>query len=339
MDVNSLLQNKLFLQYLSGAGSAIASGQPVGPALNSITQQNIAAQNYAKLLQRMLGGDVPKGGKVVHSDKDTTIVLPKSELSTDQQGASVSAQPSNAVVPSGGTPNPFDYSQSGIPAADLAGLTPKDISSALSGAVNVKALEEQKIKDQAYADYLQAIAQQAKQTKKAPIKVPGVGELSFDEWKSLDTKTKAYSYYVFDTEKNHPEEKVLSYNEWLQQSDPVAIKQIYDLAKEDKEFRDFYFESKKAGATNISIGDKVRGKVELGKAAGQIYFNNPKWVDDINKQLESKSVRSDILLADDPKVAKAKKVATIVENKIHAGGGVIENVELSEDGKIMTWTV
>jgi hypothetical protein len=44
MDLSSLLQNKLLLQYMAGAGDALQQGQPIGPALNQITQKNIAAQ-------------------------------------------------------------------------------------------------------------------------------------------------------------------------------------------------------------------------------------------------------------------------------------------------------
>ncbi len=54
MPDNNLLKNKLLLQYLSGAGSALSSGQPVAPALDQISQQNISSQNYAKLLQGIL---------------------------------------------------------------------------------------------------------------------------------------------------------------------------------------------------------------------------------------------------------------------------------------------
>lgn len=53
------------LQYMSGAGAALSQGQQIAPALNQITQQNITAQSYAGLLQKILSG----GGKMT-IDKD-----------------------------------------------------------------------------------------------------------------------------------------------------------------------------------------------------------------------------------------------------------------------------
>jgi len=49
--LGNALQNKLILQYLSGIGGAMSAGQPVGPAMNAITQQNIQSQNLMKLLK------------------------------------------------------------------------------------------------------------------------------------------------------------------------------------------------------------------------------------------------------------------------------------------------
>jgi len=67
--LNSIFGNKLLMQYLSGAGGAISSGQPIGAALNKITQQSISAQGqaalnkkYIEILSNMLGGKIPEGG-------------------------------------------------------------------------------------------------------------------------------------------------------------------------------------------------------------------------------------------------------------------------------------
>lgn len=56
---------QLLMQYLSGAGAAMSQGESIAPALNQITQQSIASQSYAGLLQQILGG----GGKMT-LDKD-----------------------------------------------------------------------------------------------------------------------------------------------------------------------------------------------------------------------------------------------------------------------------
>jgi hypothetical protein len=79
--LTDLLQNKLFLQYLAGAGQDIGSGNPIGTNVNAITQQNIQSQNYMKLLQQMLGGGIP-GGKLTADDKGLKFDIPK--LTVDQ---------------------------------------------------------------------------------------------------------------------------------------------------------------------------------------------------------------------------------------------------------------
>ena len=59
------INTNLLLQYLSGAGASLSQGQQIAPAINQITQENITAQSYAGLLQKILGG----GGKMT-LDKD-----------------------------------------------------------------------------------------------------------------------------------------------------------------------------------------------------------------------------------------------------------------------------
>jgi len=91
--LSNLFQNKLFLQYLAGAGQDIASGEAIGTNVNAITQKAIAAQNYPKqqayylkLLSEMLRGKVPEGGKVVTDSKGVKIDVPASALNQVMQG-------------------------------------------------------------------------------------------------------------------------------------------------------------------------------------------------------------------------------------------------------------
>ena len=74
-------ENKLLLQYMSGAGAAMSAGEPIGPALNQITQQNISTQNFMKMLQKMMGGEIPQGGKITMDEKGMSMNIPKSALS------------------------------------------------------------------------------------------------------------------------------------------------------------------------------------------------------------------------------------------------------------------
>jgi hypothetical protein len=100
----NLLQNKLFLQYLSSAGGALSKGDPAGGALDAVTQQNISSQNFAKLLAKMLSGNVPEGGAVKMTDKGLSLNVPQSMLS--QSGFSGLGAGSGKDG-GGSTPNPF----------------------------------------------------------------------------------------------------------------------------------------------------------------------------------------------------------------------------------------
>lgn len=72
--MNNLFDNKLFLQYLAAAGQDIMSGNPLGTNVNQVTMQNIAAQNYAGLLKKLLAG----GGSVQMDSKGTKLNIPHS---------------------------------------------------------------------------------------------------------------------------------------------------------------------------------------------------------------------------------------------------------------------
>jgi len=74
--LDALLQNKLFLQYLSGIGADISAGGTGIAGANAITQQNIQAQNYMKLLKEILAG----GGKLNVGEKKASLLIPKGSL-------------------------------------------------------------------------------------------------------------------------------------------------------------------------------------------------------------------------------------------------------------------
>ena len=74
--MKGLAGNKLFLQYLAGAGSDILAGEPIGRNVNVVTQQNIQAQNMMKLLGQMIGG----GGKVTVDKDNISIKAPTAAL-------------------------------------------------------------------------------------------------------------------------------------------------------------------------------------------------------------------------------------------------------------------
>lgn len=356
--LENLMNNKLFLQYLSGAGGAMSAGQPIGPALNAVTQQNIGAQSQAKLLktfQGMLGGGtVPTGWKMVRDEKGTKLELPNSALETKEESQGLAVEGSSLPGGSGtdwSNPenlnklrvlNPFVEGQSGeLTGADLAGLGPEDVSRAFAGALGAKELEQRSISDLLDAQY-KGMGRQieiAKLLRESPLEVPGLGKLSFDEWESLDTKTKAYSYYAFNEKQNS--RPPLSFNEWSQQADEESIYSIYKLAQSDPAFKDFFFSQKQAGATRITLGEKVEEKKALAGLEGQFFFKDPKWTDVVDKRINSEEVQNRTFSLPEAKRSRAiaEEKVKVIEEKINAGGGTIIDIAWDKDGKTMVWTV
>jgi hypothetical protein len=247
-----------------------------------------------------------------------------------------------------------------VPAySDLVGLTPQDMSQALAGAQQTELLKSRVASDLAArraavasaktdTAYKQALTKQAQATTKktlasmedeiqrAPLAVPGIGTLTMDQWKSLDTKTKAYSYYAYNAKQN--DETVMPYSEWSKQTDEPTAKQLYDLARVDPDFRDFYFESKRAGATQVSVGER---ELEKAGVAGQTYFKSGKFINDLDDYMSSEEVQNK-LFATPPEqrgTQEAVERVQFIEQNIISRGGTISDIKFAEDGKTMVWTV
>lgn len=246
-----------------------------------------------------------------------------------------------------------------IPAADLAGLTTQDLSQAASLQLGHKQLERQKVNDVIDRQYKLSLMRTAQSNANAklidamrtsPLDVPGVGKVSFQEWKTLPNDVKAYAYYAYDaknriTQGHFPAgEEVLTFNEFIKQADPASLEQYYKLANEDPEFRKFYFESKRAGGTNINIGDREREKAAV---KAETFIDSPTGMTKFADDIAGSDEYQDILFGINPDGTKAgpDDSAAYLINKLEGkmkslyGPDSIQNVELAEDGKTMTWTV
>ena len=348
--MGNLLQNRLFLQYLSGAGGALSTGQPVGPALHDITQQNIGAQSqaalsqqYMEMLRKMLSGEeVPAGGKVTIDEKGTKLEVPKGMGATGTPGAVGTPTPAPTGLPDIsqlGTINPFAPSQPSVSAADLAGLGPQDVSRALSGATSVEALRQQSIANilSTFHDPLDRPYPVASETGEV---------ISTREWKALPSSEREYLAYLHTAKKlGLPEEELT--RKFFSSLEPTEREKFVRAAMDDPAMKATAMELSRAGAPKISIGEKIAGKVAekkaLGKLKGQLYFSDPDWIDDIDKRLGSEDIQREIFMESqkeggDPELMRAKKTIKFIEDKISVGGA-IQDVKLSADGKTMTWTV
>ena len=358
---SDLFKNKLFLQMLSGAGSAMQQGEPVGPALNQVTQQNISAQNYAGLLKKLMGNALgPDETKATLSNKGIDLTIPQSELKDgsflggDPLGLSTPTQnviPTPITPSQRGTASPFAGSQLDISASDLAGLTPQDISSALTGTMGIETLKQKKVSDLVDAMYKQSHAKlfEAQTGAATPsitipgtnIKLTGEQYIKYVEHMSKDDRTTAVKDFEY-AKKNGYTGTFTDY----QDAKTTTNQKDYKVAVEggySGSFNKWLVEMKKAGSTNISIGTKLEEKKAMSELAGQLYFNEPKWTTELDKHMEKADFAnmpgkagSSEYLANVSK-AKAKEKINFIEGKIIGGGGTI--VGIKKVGKIGVWTV
>ena len=369
--IEGLLQNKLFLQYLSGAGSALQQGQPVAPALDKITNQSISAQNYAKLLSKLLGSDESKG---TFSNKGLNLTIPASELksgaflgdnplgnplsttSTQTQAltSSSSPAPSPSINPNQmGVVNPFAGSPlRNISASDLAGLTTQDLSTILSGALSVEQLKQKKVSDVIDSMYKQAQISKMEKgdslDQAFPVDVPGVGKVTHRQWSTMPDKEKQYALFV-NMAKQLGDKDIMSKEEYESYVDSLKPNErtrfLKDLLKDPK-LMQAEKSLRQAGATNISLDTKLTEKKAMSDVETRNYFAKGEHITDLNKHMEKADFANVPGKAGSAEYianvanAKANEGINFIKSKILAGGGTLAApTRFEKDGKTMVWTV
>lgn len=315
--MSKLFGNKLFLQYLSAAGQDVVSGNPIGTNVNAVTQQNISAQNYSKLLNRMLGGYIPEGGKIVSDSKGMKLDIPKSALETSGgqgTGSLMSAQTTTVPKFDSQFLNPFDSSQSEIPAADLAGLTPNDISTALNARFTRDQIERKSVND---------LMDHMIKAKELSLKI---------EESDRTPATKSYEYATRQGYKG-------TFEDWEKKAITGHMNDYEAAVKSGykEPFWKWMLDMAKAGA--INLGEKVTEKKAMSELGGLLYFDNPKWIDDVTKHLSDKSVRSKIATSDNVNKTRELEIIDFVESKITGTGGSVIKVGFAPDNRTMIWKV
>jgi hypothetical protein len=180
----------------------------------------------------------------------------------------------------------------------------------------------------------------AQQMRRSPLELPGLGELDFETWKSLDTKTKAYSYYAFNAKQNN--EEVMPYSEWSRQTDKPTLFEYYELAKEDPEFKTFLDQYNESKATQINIGQQVEKAEALKGVEAKTYFTSHKGlVKDVDAHVESDQVQNKLMQhAGEPEKLREETLREkekFIDRQIKSSGGKIIDKQL--DGSDFVWVV
>jgi len=361
-------QINMMSYFLGTAGAGLSAPGSLGQTMGTAAAQWGQSANYMALLKKLLG-DLPQGAKM-SGDKDSlNLKIPTQGLGGEPSEKNL-AGPSGVVQSSSnysyGIPkrnptemnlNPFVESSPEISGAVLAGLSPEDISKALSFKFMQTELGQQRVKDiadmmykggmlgvaereadikagQAETSRLGKLTELAKLARRAPLEVPGLESLTLDEWNALDTKTKAYSYYAYDAQKRG--EEVMAYNEWATQTDEPTAKELYDIAKGDPEFNEWLFKYKEASATKISLSEKLTELEAKGELKARMYFTDPEGMTaDLDTLLKTK--RSEIMTSANPSRKKAELAEDWIEGKIVNKGGTILDKHL--EGSTFIWRV
>lgn len=272
-------------------------------------------------------------------------------------------------IPQGGTvttPNPFVSGQSGssLTPSDMVGLSSQDINAALGAKHNQDQLALQR--DQ----LTNKSAQDLMDMKYKIISLAGDQAYKSKLMENLDSEiaARAKDYPLGDTGVMGSASDYIAYQKLLKENNPNEVKlfeyardkqgytgSFMDFKNSDKtghqkdfdaavksgykgDFNTWMLDMAKAGA--INLGGKLEEKKAMSELSGQLYFNDPKWINDLEKTTE-KYVSDNLWNVKDPAtktLETAKYKAKQIESQILAGGGT-SNAAWAADGKTMVWTV
>jgi len=170
----------------------------------------------------------------------------------------------------------------------------------------------------------------------SPIEVPDVGAVSLRQWNALPNEEQRFAIAAHRAKKMG--DTKFDRKTW-EMLNPTDRERFLTHLKDDPELLKLEKDLKAAGAPKITIGEKMSEQSQLSKLAGQKYFDNPKWVDDVTKHIGSDAIRSELIMSDTPDQDRATEVIKYVRRKITGGGGRIIDYRLAEDGKTLIWNV
>jgi uncharacterized short protein YbdD (DUF466 family) len=362
---STALQNPLLQQYISALGGSM--GGPVAKGLDPVNQQNIKSQNYMKMLQNMLKG----GAKVGMDAENTTIKMPTRNAETimgvqgDESagqaggfgndrslasgGTSATPQPQSptSIVGSvlGGGVNPTASPLGNFTSSDLAGLTPQDISSALTGKLAVEKVDQESINsvyDNLYK-YAHAMSITDRPLdREYPIQVPGIGKVTESQFRALPEDIRSYSAYVSQSKAANPNDPVIPFSEFKTLNADTKSRYLDELMKDPDKFK-AALKLAQAGAPRIGTPEKL----DLQERSQQVkdigYFKTQDFIGDIDKYMTSDDVENHLMRFGPKTSGNTKRLQEEAAIKIQFINRRIENlgkvVDIKVDGRTIVFKV
>lgn len=302
------MENKLFLQYLSGAGAAMGGEGSFAAGLNKITQQNIATQNYAQMVGKQqtaakkrhqeymsMMKELLGGGAKINMDKDNVSIKAPSALFGGEGGMSSLISGGAPAASGAGGPaakQEFDVlnpsaSPLDVSSADLAGLTPQNISQALQLGMASEELEGKKLSELMDMIYKR------------------------DVLATKDYRTPAQKNYEYAQSQGFEGSLVDFKN-----AAKTTHQKDYDAAVSGGykgDFNTWMLEMAKAGAINLGEFAARKETTELVKRKS--FFRTPKFRTDAEKIVDD-SRRIEYETSDDPKKVRSKFVWEEMDKQI-----------------------
>lgn len=333
---NTALQNPLLQQYLSALGGSM--GGTVAKGLDKVNQQNISAQNYMKMLQKMMSG----GAKVGMDSEKTTINMPTKDAQTIMSGGvqgdetagqaggfgndrsmagggtTATPQPINPMAQVlGGNINPSASPLGNFSGSDLAGLTPQDISSALTGKLASDRIGQESINS--VFDNMYKVAQ--------------VDRLMSPEEKST-SDIKNYQYAVRNGGFKG------TFEDWSKREDSSIEQYKFAVSRGyDKSYPEWKLELARASATNINTNEKkLDYQVKEARQSGMVAMDEGKEViKAMDKAVDDNSdfERRNFAIKNSKDPVKMKQYR---ENRRMAKAGAIQDFIGAGNGE-STWSV
>lgn len=171
-------------------------------------------------------------------------------------------------------------------------------------------------------------------------------QLSWRELKAFPPNDR--SYLIYKQGAINQGTDIMDQSEW-ETLKPTEQEKLLRSVMKDPKLKSVWLEGKKAGATKLSIGEKLEQArlTDLGKAsrAGEIDYLSGDYTKRLDKYMNSEAVQNQILFGDTGGKYTPKQIETgikldWIEKDIKAKGGkIIGEPKISEDGRSMIFTV
>lgn len=271
-----------------------------------------------------------------------------------------------------GYPSPFASSQLDFSASDLAGIDPQLLTQALQLKLQGERAATERVGTEADIAYKRQLGAEAEARTKAipgqtqsasmnafanlykavkpealdqafPVKGADGSTMTVREWNALPQSEQEYAIYANDAKKNG--DKVLSRREF-QNLEPTERERFLREALKDPKLMGAAKELAQAGATRLTLSEKLEERSALDKLKGPEFFSSSDWAKSIDKisvydddvwDLSQKYQKEGLPLEQAKSKALRNSKILAIENKIAAGKGDV--VDRIRKGNTVTWKV